>query len=172
MSVFTNTEILAPAGIRSPGRSTHTNSLYRLSYRGLHFLPIRPTNLTERPFKNTLSLCMSFHVRDQVSHPYETTDSNYCSVNSNLCTFREQTVTMDGIRRPEFNVGLQLSLSLCLSVCCPIKIVVLGESTTCSLVKAHRRFRGTLCCANGYQPTVHHDPLGSDQQRNLSRICE
>jgi len=44
--------------------------------------------------------------------------------------------------------------------------------TPCSLVKAHRRFRGTFYCANGYQPTRNHNPLGSDQQRNLSQICK
>ena len=51
-----------------------------------------------------------------------------------------------------------------------IKIVVLRESTPCTLVKTHRRFRGAFCCANVYQPTAHQNPVSSDQQRNLSRI--
>jgi len=150
-------------------------------------------------------------VRDQVSHPYKTTGSNCNFVNSNLCTFIQQTVwqrTASGnpgfnhlnpelnpichllpllethqilhVNRVRVNVGLQLNFSFCLlshqrsfNYVTPesIRIVVLGEPKPCCLVKTHRHFRGTFCCANGYQPTGHHNPVSSEQQRNLLQIC-
>jgi hypothetical protein len=39
-----------------------------------HFIPLQPYILLSTLFSNTLSLCSSLNVRDQVSHQYRTTD--------------------------------------------------------------------------------------------------
>jgi hypothetical protein len=39
-----------------------------------HFIPLGANNLLSPPFSNTLSLCSSLNIRDQVSHPYRTTN--------------------------------------------------------------------------------------------------
>jgi hypothetical protein len=50
-----------------------------------------PNILLSTLFSNTLRLCSSFNVRNQVSHPYKTTWKNYSSAYFNFCVFRQQT---------------------------------------------------------------------------------
>jgi hypothetical protein len=38
-----------------------------------YFIPLRSKYSPQHPGSNTLSLCSSLNVRDQVSHPYKTT---------------------------------------------------------------------------------------------------
>jgi hypothetical protein len=38
-----------------------------------YFIPLGPCIVLSTPFSNTLSICSSLNVRDQVSHPYKTT---------------------------------------------------------------------------------------------------
>jgi hypothetical protein len=38
-----------------------------------HFIPLRPNNLLSTLFSNTLNLCSSLNMRDQIAHPYKTT---------------------------------------------------------------------------------------------------
>jgi hypothetical protein len=47
--------------------------LMQLSPTSYHFIPFGPNILLSTLFSNTLSLCSSLNVRDQVSHPYRTT---------------------------------------------------------------------------------------------------
>jgi hypothetical protein len=50
-----------------------------------------PSFLHSTLFSNTLSLCSSLNVRDQVSHPYKTTGKVYSFIYWNCRVFRQQT---------------------------------------------------------------------------------
>jgi hypothetical protein len=56
-----------------------------------HFIPLWANILLSTLFSNTLSLCSSLDVRDQVSHPYRTT-GEVSSAYSNFYVFRQQTL--------------------------------------------------------------------------------
>jgi hypothetical protein len=45
----------------------------QLSPFSRYFIPLRSKYSPQHPVSNTLSLCSSLNVRDQVSHPYTTT---------------------------------------------------------------------------------------------------
>jgi hypothetical protein len=47
--------------------------IVQLSPFPCYFFPLGPNILLSTLFPNTLSLCSSLNVRDQVSHPYKTT---------------------------------------------------------------------------------------------------
>jgi hypothetical protein len=46
--------------------------IMQFSPASCHFIPLRPNILLNTLFSNTLNLCSSLNVRDQVSHPYKT----------------------------------------------------------------------------------------------------
>jgi hypothetical protein len=64
--------------------------IMQLSPTSCHFILFGPNILLNTLFSNTLSLCSSLNVRDQVSCPYETTGKKYNFVCSNFYVFRQQ----------------------------------------------------------------------------------
>ena len=49
-----------------------SSSLCKSSSLPCYLVPLKPNNLLSTLFSNTLSLCYSLNVSDQVSHPYRT----------------------------------------------------------------------------------------------------